>query len=162
MNKLRKEVLKLLASAECIRPAVLRRSLREDALYATDLPKVAAEPVLMEFCRRAEAAGWHTAREGDWIQLDQDRTEPPEGGFSGPYGKEAGCCKSLLLRHPERERNTGAREKRRLIKAGEKGPEDYEKVCSMIHQEWAGVLRRGEKLPDIPIAFFEGGKSEEC
>ena len=155
MNKLREEAQALLSGIQTTRPAALRRCRREEYLYTTDLPQTTGEEAAAAFIRRAETAGWRTEREGGWILLDRVPDEPPEGGFRGPYGPEAKCCASLLRRHPEAYRRSGEAERRRLIKAGEEGPEAYEKACGSLHREWAAFLRQGTALPDLALSFFE-------
>ena len=104
MNKLRLEIRKLLEDGETLlRPPALRRSLRGDMLYATDLPCVADAEQTARFRRRAEEAGWRTESAEGWILLDRIPEFPPAGGFRGPFGPEAQCCASLLRRHPDRE-----------------------------------------------------------
>ena len=61
MNKLRQELKSILGEIVTLRPAALRRSLREDYLYATDLPQIADESAIADFRTRAESAGWRTS-----------------------------------------------------------------------------------------------------
>jgi len=154
MNAYRAELAALLAGTETKRPPALRRSLREDALYATDLPAAADEAVVASFCRRAQEAGWHPRREGGWIELDRAVTEPPEGALPDHPGPEAACCRSLMERHAPGS-PADPRWTRRLIKAGEEGARAYEKACAAIHRDWAERLRKREGIPGISIAFFQ-------
>ena len=154
MNSLRKEAQALLSGVRTVRPAVLRRSLQEEYLYATDLPQIAEEETVTAFRRAAEDAGWQTAEQDGWIQLDRIPEVPPEDGFRGPFGREARSCGSLLRRHAETEKRNGNREKRMLLKAGEEGPEAYEKCCARLHREWAAALRKREALPEMDLSFF--------
>ena len=159
MNELRLEIRKLLEDGETLlRPPALRRSLRGDMLYATDLPCVADAEQTAQFLRRAEEAGWRTESAEGWILLDRIPEFPPAGGFRGPFGPEAQCCASLLRRHPDRETAKGTDERRILSKAGEEGPEAYERACGLLHREWAALLREGERLPNINQLFFEEGE----
>ena len=160
MNKLREEIRSLLSAADCVRPAALRRSLRDDYLYATDLPQAASAETVAEFRHRAEEAGWRTEESEGWIQLDMIARTDPADVFSGPFGPEAWCCASILRRHPGNRRK-GAREKRMLLKAGEESPETYERVCGILHREWAAALRKGEALPDLTEEYFQEG-TEKC
>lgn len=160
MNNLRKEILCLLSGTACIRPAALRRSLREDFLYATDLPKTASPEAVKEFRRKAESAGWHTEEAEGWIQLDRIPGEMPADFLPGFFGPEARCCAGILRRHPEKRRN-GDREKRMLMKAGEEGPEAYERACGILHREWAAALRKGGSLPDLTENCF-GEEEDKC
>ena len=156
MNKLRQALNRLLAETATTRPAALRRSLREDFLYATDLPQIADEAVTADFCTRAEQAGWHTATEKDWILLDRVGIVSAEDGFSGTAGPEAKCCAVLLRQHPD-GRRPGDRERRLLVKAGEEGAAAYETACATLHKEWAAALRTGKALPDLTEDWFGEG-----
>ena len=57
MNAWRKELLTMLNLPETKRLPALRRSRKEDFLYATDLPQAAAEEQAAAFCREAEKRG---------------------------------------------------------------------------------------------------------
>lgn len=152
MNAWRKELSGLLARAGTARPAALRRSLREEFLYATDLPVIDGQAAAA-FAAEAEKAGWTVGEDGGWMQLDRTAGGRPEGAYGGPFGPEAGCCASLLERHPERGTADRAAE-HRLVKAGEEGFAAYEKACGEIHREWAARLRKGQLLPDLSELFF--------
>ena len=151
MNTWRKELIEMLPAHG--RRAALRRSLREDALYSSDLPSFADEAEIARFRQKAEAAGWRTESSGGWIQLIRASRKPPEGWLEAESGEEAACCAALLRRHP----GTGTFEKESmmLIKAGEEGAEAYEKACAALHAEWAARLRRKEALPSLDPAYFE-------
>ena len=41
-----------------------------------------------------------------------------------------------------------------LVKAGEQGPEAYEKACGGLHREWAQRLRKKQALPPVSLRFF--------
>ena len=159
MNELRTELKELLDTARSVRPPALRRSLRDDALYATDLPAAAEAETVEAFLRAAGNVGWTARQEAGWIELDKAVRRQPAGGFRGPYGPEAACLLHLLRRHrpavpsPEAE-EAAAAAARRLIKAGEAGPEAYEKACAQLHTEWAVRLRTGVLLPDLDDSFF--------
>lgn len=166
----------MLLDCEAKRPPALRRSLREDYLYASDLPGIVTEETLKGFIINAESAGWDVIREGGWIQMRRRIPELPDdwyrGGFEGGDGRENGseleCCASLLARHPNpnekvrgEERQSGEsgsyKGKREgeteiiaLIKAGEEGERAVEKLCREMHREWAERLRKKEPLPPIP------------
>jgi len=151
----------MLDRTEGRRRAALRRSLEEEWLYATDLPLCVGKEAAADFQRRAEQAGWQTKQAGNWILLDRETADMPEGGYAGPFGEEARSCLSLLNRHEPETADSGKIEKRMLIRAGEEGADAYEAACGRIHREWAARLREGRKLPDISKTFFTGGK-EEC
>lgn len=154
MNKLRSELQTLLSGISTIRPAALRRCRREDFLYTTDLPQIASGDSVNTFLRSAEALGWHMETDAGWILMDRIPEDPPEGLLREPFGKEAKCCASLLLRHPNILKRNGDRVKRMLIKAGEESPEAYEHACLVLHREWASALRTGDGLPDLPLSFL--------
>lgn len=157
MNELRQELMQLLSGTESSRPATLRRSLREDFLYATDLPQATGDSDVAAFRRKAEECGWRTAEEDGWILLDRIPDNIPAGSFQGEAGTEARCCAGILRRHPE-NRKDGTREKRILIKADEEGREAFEKACRVLHHEMAEALRKGEPLPYLPAEYFKEGK----
>ena len=158
MNELRKEIRKLLDETECSRPAVLRRSRKEDYLYTTDLPQAASADAVTGFRRRAENAGWKTSAERGWVELDRIPETLPAGIIPDRTGTEARCCALILRMHPESRRN-GDREKRILLKAAEENAEAYEEVCGALHREWAALLRRSEPLPDLPADYFGEGRN---
>lgn len=157
MNELRLEIRKLLDSMECIRPAALRRSRREDYLFATDLPATVSAQAAEEFRRKAEKAGWRTKATDGWIELDRIPEQVPAGLVPDNPGPEARCCANLLRRHPDKRKN-GNKEKRFLMKAAEEGPDAYEKACCSLHREWAAALRKGDALPDLPAGYFGEGQ----
>ena len=78
MNALREELNRALESLSAPRRPALRRSLREDALYATDLPAAAPESVPL-FLRTVREKGWTAAERNGWIDLDQVPETPPAG-----------------------------------------------------------------------------------
>ena len=157
MNTFRQELAELLKTVPGRRPAALRRSLEDGWLYATDLPQAADAAALSAFRIRAEALGWRTEDNGGWLQMTRPFSEPPEQGFTGPFGSEAGCCLSLLRRHRDRlagEADQAQDIRIRLVKAGEEGASAYEKACRQLHEEWAARLRRQETIPDIDERYF--------
>ncbi len=155
MNALRQEMAQMLGETACRRPPALRRSLKDEWLYATDLPLAAGEEEAAAFRKRAEERGWLTGRDGAWIQMTRESPEPPENGFDGPYGREAVCCASLLRRHtPVADGTEERRIRTMLIKAGEEGAEAYEQACGRVHREWAVRLRKKKALPKVSIRFF--------
>ena len=159
MNKLREEIQALFSGTECTRPAAVRRSLLEGFLYATDLPQAADAEAVSAFRREAEKAGWRTEEASGWIQLDRVSGASPADVYRGPYGTEAQCCAGILRRHPGTRKN-GDREMRMLLKAGDEGPEAYERVCRILHREWAAALRKKEALPDLPEEYFRRSETE--
>lgn len=158
INALRSELNTLIFCDGDGRKPAVRRSLREAWLYATDLPSIVNEGILEEICCRLAAGGWEIKTESGWMQLRKTVTEPPGNWFDGPFGPEAECCRSLLERHTEREAEPDNRIEYSLIRAGEEGAEAYENVCRRLHCEWAERLRKKQKLPNISIMFFKGGR----
>ena len=153
MNKLRQEIRTILDGTDSSRPAALRRCRQEDWLYATDLPQAASAEAVNAFLRTAEGNGWRTRKEAGWILLDRIPEIPPADFFSGPFGPEARCCLSLLRRHPDRKGNAD-HAVRMLLKAGEEGPDAYERACGVLHREWAAALRKDEILPGMATLYF--------
>ena len=158
INALREELNRLLSPEDGGRRPAVRRSLREDWIYATDLPAFTGAERLEAGLERLRAAGWECLAENGWIQLRKTVNEPPEGWTDGQPGPEAECCRSLLERHPERVKEPDQRIEYALIRAGEEGPAACETVCRQLHRDWAERLRKKEKLPEISLLYFEGGK----
>lgn len=152
-NALREELAALLTVPEALRPPVIRRSLKKEWLYAADLSMLYGGKLPDSAAERLSAAGWEVAFEENWLQLRKAAPEPPENWYAGPFGPEAGCCASLLRRHPGG--GDPAPETADLIRAAEEGPEAYEAACAQIHRSWAEKLRRGESLPAISVRYFE-------
>ena len=99
INALRKELAALLDNSGAQRKPALRRSLREDWLYATDYPALCSGSMPETVMEQLKTAGWETAPDGDWLQLRKPAGEPPEDWYEGSFGPEAACCLSLLERH---------------------------------------------------------------
>ena len=162
MNRLREELNRLLAGIPTRRPAALRRSLREDWLYATDLVRAGGEAAAGQFLASAREAGWQAEIRDGWIELDKPVVSPPEGWAPGRPGPETMRCLSLTTRkHPNREDPGGqdaagakARAIRLLIKAGEAGDAAWEDACEMLHREWAGRLRERKTIPLVDAGFL--------
>lgn len=159
MNKLRQELQELLAGTPCTRPPALRRSLRGDFLYASDLPQAAGRDAVECFLRKAREAGWHAAETEGWIQLDRYPADPPE--LPGRAGPEARCCAALLRRHTGPRRDS-ERERRMLLKAAEEGAGAWETACGRLHREWAADLRTHRPLPDLETCWFEKEEREDA
>ena len=124
----------------CVRPPALRRSLREDYLYAADLPLCAGPEACGAFLRKAGEAGWEAVREGDWICL-RPRALSLSGAWwdSLPAGGEAACLRSLAERHPDLFPSPVPLI--RLLKAREEGERALETVCRELHRDAARLLR---------------------
>ena len=155
INALRKELNTLIPAGDDGRKPAIRRSRREDWIYATNLPECASGERLEAIRGALAAAGWESLEEGGWMELRKTVKEPPEAWFDGPFGPEAACCRSLLSRH--RRQEAGRETVYRLIRAGEEGPAVYEDVCRQLHRDWAERLRRKQELPDVSPYFFGGG-----
>ena len=157
-NELRKELHSLIGQENGRRKPVVRRSLRAEWIYVTDLPLVTGEKQLESICEQLHKADWESMTEGYWMHLRKEIHEPPEGWYEGEFGPEAGCCRSLLKRHPGSQGGFDQRIEYALIRAGEEGADAYEAACRLLHQNWARRLREKQKLPDVSLQFFEGGK----
>ena len=155
-NALRKELTVLMTAPPGNRQPVIRRSLKEAWMYATDLPVLYGGQVPDSLLSDLEAAGWSFFPEGDWLLLTKSAKEPPENWYDGPFGPEAACCRSLLGRHPASDSETSGMAERLLIKAGEEGEKAYEEACAILHREWAERLRTGKALPDLDRRYFGG------
>ena len=158
INALRKELQILLAETAAARPPVLRRSLREDWLYATDLPGICGREGLTACLHRLAEAGWEYMEEQGWIQMRRPCGEPPGDWYDGPFGAEAACCLSLLERHGNRMSAAPEAVQRLLIKAAEEGPRAYGNACAGLHRSWAERLRLGETLPTVSLDYFRRRK----
>ena len=149
MNALRKELQELMRILQTERPPVIRRSLSENWLYATDLPGLCDRENLDFFLKRIMDTGWDFTEEKGWILMRKPSGEPPEGWYDGQFGPEARCCLSLLDRHEKQANGEPETIQIMLIKAGEEGEKKYEAACAGIHRNWAERLRRGDALPGI-------------
>lgn len=153
-NAMREELAALLTATDAGRTPAIRRSLREDWLYATDLPALYHGSVPKALTEALGGAGWEYIQDGDWLLLRKPAADPPANWYTGDFGPEAACCLSLLERHPVLSGEQADTIQRRLIKAGEKGREAYEDACALLHREWAERLRQGRYLPDISRRYF--------
>lgn len=160
-NALRTELNNLLAETTCPRLPALRRSLREDWLYATDLPALCGAETLRTVRLRLEEAGWESGTDSGWLQLRKEVRLPPEELRDGFFGPEAACCRSLLERHPARGDEFPRKAVFLLLKAAEEGPSSYEKACGRLHREWAERLRKNVPLPGIDPRFFGNEQRRE-
>ena len=149
----------MLACLETQRPAVLRRSLSEQWMYATDLPLIATEETVESFSAQAKEAGWTTGTDGGWLQLDRPVREPVPGMIPEEWKScmAAGCCRSLLERHRAQLIPSDGQAERMLVKAGEEGPDAYEEACRRLHFRWAEALRTHRGIPAVHMSFFSGG-----
>jgi len=159
INAFRKELKILLSGPGLIRTPVIRRSLLDNWLYATDLPALCRETDKSRFLDTLAQYGWETMEAEGWIQMRKNSPEPPDNWYDGSFGQEAACCRSLLMRHPGRP-ETEAEKKVQcvLIKAAEEGEKAFESACADLHRSWAECLRKGEPLPAVHPAYFSARK----
>ena len=154
INALRRELVSLFEDIPSERPPALRRSLKDEWLYAADLPAVFAEGWGETLGAKLKEAGWETLEEDGWVQLRKNAAEPPEGWYGGTFGPEAGCCLSLLARHAADAQSDPDPAQRMLIKAGEQGRDAYEAACAALHRDWAARLRQRRPLPPVSRRYF--------
>ena len=153
-NALRKELDSLLKAPAGRRAPAIRRSLREEWLYATDLPALYGGSIPDGIRTVLSNAGWDYMPDGEWLQMRKPSKEPPEDWYGGSFGPEAACCLSLISRHPASGEIEPESVQRMLIKAGEEGENAYEEACAAIHREWASRLREGNGLPAVSRRYF--------
>ena len=78
VNALRKELQILMQTKRTSRPPVLRRSLVEEWLYATDLPGVCSREEISLFQDQLTENGWEYTADGQWILMRKTAEEPPD------------------------------------------------------------------------------------
>lgn len=163
MRRLRQSAAALLQAVPTHRKPALRRSDDPQALLATDLPLAADADAVARFVRAAEAEGWTVRPSKGWLLLDHPVPVPMTDACRVIDG-EAGCCVSLLLRHPGGE--ACAEDVRELVKAQEAGGDRVERLCARWHGEWAARLRLHQPLPAglLPylLAACQPSKEEEA
>lgn len=160
INALRRELNTLISTElqeHTGRKPAIRRSLLENWLYVTDLPETVCRERLEAVRSLLSESGWESMTKDGWMQVRKAVSEPPEDWYDGPFGPEAGCCRSLIERHPERMEEPDRRIEYLLIRAGEEGEKAYEAACRQLHGEWAERLRKNQKLPKVSILFFRRG-----
>lgn len=151
LTALRASVQAHLACVPVWRKPALRRSDDPEALLATDLPLAAETAAVERFIAVMEADGWRIGREKDWLLLDHD-IPAPNASLPRVLSGEAGCCLSLLMRHPDGE--APAALVRAVAKAAETGPEAVERFCAGWHGELARQLRKHQPLPGGMIPYL--------
>ncbi len=157
LNRYRRELRDMLNVLNVRRPAVVRRSMRDSFLYATDLPQAADPADTRKFIENILHSGWKVETDKGWIHLDPPGIQSwPDPDMKFPENPESECCLSILRRHPDGTAASAGTTERKLIKAAEEGPEAYARACAQIHAEWAEVLREHRKLPDIDPKFLGG------
>ena len=153
-NALRRELTELLSAFPGCRQPVLRRSMQDEWLYATDIP-ILFNGIVPDALQKSLAdAGWEYIQEGNWLHLRKTIQQPPGDWYAGPFGPEAFCCLSLILRHPANSDKSVDSVQRMLVKAGEQGEKAYEDVCAALHREWAVRLRQKIPLPAVSRHYF--------
>ena len=153
INALRRELSEKLTAVPTDRPPAVRRSRRDEWLYATDIKLLLSGKAMESLLNELAAEGWEWTEEQGWLLLRKPAEEPPDGWYDGAFGPEAACCASLLDRHPSKGSEAETAQ-RMLIKAGEEGDNAYEAACRQLHQEWAEQLRRGDPLPVLSRKYF--------
>ena len=154
-NAFRKELAEILTAWQADRMPVIRRSLADAWLYATDLPGLYNGEIPTALTAELISAGWEYTQDGNWLLLRKKAKEPPEDWYAGPFGQEAASCLSLLERHSAGNNVPSEAEQRILIKAGEEGKTAYENACGALHQDWAERLREGRSLPALSRRYFK-------
>lgn len=144
LTALRQAAQEALRGTPAVRRPALRRADDPEALLATDLPLVADSEELEAFTARMMAQGWCVWRAGDWLLLDAE-VPAPEAHVPDDLRGEAGCCVSLLARHPNPMVDRVA--VRALVKAAESGETALERLCGQWHARWAAALREHRDLP---------------
>lgn len=157
LKAMRHEVQEAMAGYAVKRTPTVRRSDREDMLLACDLPSVASETDVQAFTAAMEAAGWTVERVVMWLLLDKTVPMPVPDSSVRAEG-QAACCISLLERHPSAVNDERAI--RAVVKAGEKGMHELQRVCLRLHAEWAEKLARGELLPGKVLPYLQAAVKE--
>ena len=153
-NALRKELMTIITDRNPERLPALRRSRKNEWLYATDIPELLTEEGKDRLAEALKESGWEYTEDGGWLLLRKPAEEPPEGWYRGAFGTEAACCRSLLKRHPGKPGKPAEAAQRALIKAGEEGETAYEEACRILHRKWAESLRKRDSLPALSVKYF--------
>lgn len=134
------------------RPA-LRRSDAPDALLATDLPFAADEDAVATFVAGMERLGWRVWRaQNGWLLLDAPVPVPEAPALVRAEGACA-CCLSILQRHPQGGDASDAI--RDVVKAAEAGRQPFERLCALLHERLAAMLRLHQPLPAALIPYLQ-------
>lgn len=151
LTMLRQQVQAMLYAVPAQRKPALRRSDAPDALFATDLPLIAATDAVSGFVASMEALGWTVRERNGWLTLDAS-VPSPQYDLPKALEGECGCCISLLLRHQDA---APADEMiRAVVKAAEAGNLPFERLCGTLHQDFAARLRRKEALPGALLPYL--------
>ena len=167
-NPWRKELHALFLPLSLPRTPALRRSLKPDWLFSTDLPSFASPDACKAFLRSAESLGWE-AGEGagpgpdasvrGWLELRRSVSSFPPGFFPVEAGGEYACLCALLARHPGS--TDASSETILLLKAREEGAAAWENACRELHRELARRLRLHEPLPALSFSEEKTEKTAE-
>lgn len=144
LTALRQQVQSVLYAVPAKRKPALRRSDALDALFATDLPLIAAADAVVAFTADMEGRGWTVRERSGWLTLDA-AVPVPDCTIPACLEGECGCCISLLLRH--REEAAAEDYIRAVTKAAEAGKLPFERLCAQLHGEFALRLREHRPLP---------------
>ena len=144
LTPLRHAAQAALMDVPAARKPALRRSDDPEALLATDLPLIAEGEAVEAFAEKLRAEGWRVWKAGEWLLLDAEVPVPEVRIPPCPEG-EAGCCVSLLARHPSQTIDQVAL--RAIVKAADSGAPALERLCRRLHAQWAGALREHRPLP---------------
>lgn len=151
MSQARQSIRAALDAVPARRRAALRRPDDPDALLATDLPFIADEQALADFTAHLAEMGWHAWQKGGWLLMDGP-VDAPFSPVPAVLTGEAGCCISLLLRHPGGGEDDAQR--RALIKAADAGKPHLERCCAALHAAWAARLRHHQALPSALLPWL--------
>ena len=152
LSALRQELNELLGAADTQRKPFLRRSLKEDFLFTTDLPRTADEAETSRVTDALTCAGWRVLRSGDLLELDRPISCPPMQALSSCGCADGLRLVSLLVRHPDGSgSDTLVRE---LAKAEECGGAKLDAWCARVYHDCASALRRHEPLPTDLLPYL--------
>ncbi len=157
-NALRNELKTLMSACRTERIPALRRSGQEEWIYATDIPVLLAGDEKERLEKKLQESGWEYTEKNGWLFLRKPAAEPPDDWYSGHFGCEASCCRSIQERHMGKPGHESETVQRILIKAGEAGEAAYEDACKELHRAWAESLRKGKGIPAVSLRYFGRGK----
>lgn len=161
MTPYRQTVQALLADLPVTRRPFLRRSLRPDALLATDLPRVTTPPWQAWFLASLERQGWSVLCCGELLELTPPLTPPPSTGpvRPGAGGPALRRLHSLLSRHPQPGGDPTP--VLAFLKAQESGPQPLESLCYALCRQCALCLRNHQRLPGELLPYVHHALMEE-
>ena len=151
LTALRVQVQAVLYAVPAKRKPALRRSDAADALFATDLPLVAASDAVEAFCEKIADMGWRSELRNGWLVMDAP-IPVPEYTIPANMAGACGCCISLLLRHMDDI--PAAEEIRAVVKAADAGKQPLDKLCSQLHGDFARRLRQHQPLPGSLLPYL--------